>query len=87
MMARGLKFRIEEVEDLHYPCTAKTKALIAKLICGFVFLRKSWFTHDEAQIRDRIGSSDLFSNRHRSITNYYSLTVSTQWLYFAETCI
>ena len=40
-IARGLKFRIEEVEELYYR-VAKTKALIsfavtAKLICVFVF--------------------------------------------------
>ena len=38
-------------------CVAKTKALIscavtAQLICVFVFAyAKSWFSHDEAQIR------------------------------------
>ena len=50
-MAKGLKFRIKEVEGV-----GKTKALIsfavtAKLICVFVFAyAKSRFSHNEAQI-------------------------------------
>ena len=52
-MARGLKFRIQEVEGLYYP-VAKTKALIsftviAKLICVFVFAyAKIRFSYDAA---------------------------------------
>ena len=54
-MARGLKFRIWEVERFYYPIP-KTKALIscavtAQLICVFVFAyAKSQFSHDEAHI-------------------------------------
>ena len=53
--ARGLKFRIKEVEGLHYLCS-KTMALIscavtAQLSCVFVFAyAKSSFSHDAAQI-------------------------------------
>ena len=54
LYARGLKFRIYEVEGLFY--VAKTKALIsfavtAKLICVFVFAyAKSRFSHDAAHM-------------------------------------
>ena len=40
-MARGLKFRIYEEEELYYPCKenkgAEPLAVTAKLICVFVF--------------------------------------------------
>ena len=43
--ARGLKFRIKEVEGLYY--VAKTKALTAQLLCGFVFAyAKAGFLND-----------------------------------------
>ena len=52
---RGLKFQIQEIEELFY-CVAKTKALISfavttKLICVFVFAyARSRFSHDTTQI-------------------------------------
>ena len=47
-MARGLKFRIQEVEGLCYQCSENKGA---KLICVFVFAdTKSRFSHDAAQI-------------------------------------
>ena len=55
-LARGLKFRIKEVDGLYYPCS-ENKALIsfaitAKLICVFVFAyAKSRFSHDAAQLK------------------------------------
>ena len=54
-MARGLKFRIEEVEELYYLCSenkgADQFAVTAKLICVFVFAyAKCWFSHDAAHI-------------------------------------
>ena len=54
-MARGLKFRIQKVEELYYPCR-ENKALIsfavtAKLICVFVFAyTKSRFSHDKTHM-------------------------------------
>ena len=54
-MARGLKFRIYVVEEVHYPCS-ESKALIsfavtAKLICVFVFAYAiCWFSHDAAHM-------------------------------------
>ena len=46
-MARGLKFRINKVEELYYLDVAKTKALI----CVFVFAYANcWFSHDAAQL-------------------------------------
>ena len=51
-MARGLKFRTLEVEELHTVYVAKTKALISfadrtvKLICAYVLAyTKSRFSH------------------------------------------
>ena len=56
-MARGLKFRIQEVEGSHYIRVVKTKVLIsfavtAKLICVFVFAyaKKKWFSHNVAHL-------------------------------------
>ena len=54
-MARGLKFRIKEVEGLYYLCrenkgTDQLRATV-KLICVFVLVyAKSRFSHDAAQI-------------------------------------
>ena len=53
-MARGWKFQISKVEELHCPC--ENMALIsltdtAKLICAFVFAyAKCLFSHDVAHI-------------------------------------
>ena len=54
-MARGLKFRIKEVEGMYYLCSEITGADqfrgTAKLICVFVFAyAKSRFSHDAALI-------------------------------------
>ena len=50
-MARGLKFRIKQVEGLCYLCSETKGAVTAKLICVFVFANaKSRFSHDGAHI-------------------------------------
>ena len=54
-MVRGLKFCIQEVEGLYYPCSENkgviSFAVTVKLICVFVFAyAKSRFSHDEAQL-------------------------------------
>ena len=54
-MARGLKFRTWEVEELYYLCSENKGADqlrgYAKLICVFVFAyAKCWFSHDTAHI-------------------------------------
>ena len=36
-MPRGLKFRIEIVEELYYPCSENIGAVTAQLICVFFF--------------------------------------------------
>ena len=47
--ARCLKFQVEEVEGLYYPCSENKGA--DQLICVFVFAYlKCWFSHDAAQI-------------------------------------
>ena len=65
-MARGLKFRIYEIEGLYYPCSENKGAdqlrgyrqadlrlcFRTELICAFVFAyAKSRFSHDEAQLK------------------------------------
>ena len=55
-MARGLKFRIYEVEGLYYKCSENRGADqlrgYAKLICVFVFgYAKLWVSHAAAQIK------------------------------------
>ena len=52
-MARGLKFRIYEVEELYYPCSENKGAdrcvVTVQLICVFVFAyAKKRFSHNEA---------------------------------------
>ena len=53
-MAKGLKFRNKEVEELYYPCSEKKTltsfAVTAKPTCVFIFAyAKCWFSHDAAQ--------------------------------------
>ena len=54
--ARSSKFQICEEEEVYYPCSKKTKALISfavtvKLICVFVFAYADcWFPPGPAQI-------------------------------------
>ena len=51
-MARGLKFRIQKVEGLYYPCSENKGADQLRgyrLICVFVFAyAKCRFSHEEA---------------------------------------
>ena len=57
-MARGLKFRILNVEGLYYLCSENNGAdqlrgyyFTMKLICILVFTyAKCWFSHDAAQM-------------------------------------
>ena len=52
-MARGLKFRIQKVEGLYYPCSENRGA--DQLICVFVFAyAKIRFSHDEAHLWSEI---------------------------------
>ena len=56
-MARGLKFRIKEVEGLYYLCS-KTKGA-DQLICVFVFAyAKSRFSHNAAHLTSDSKFSD-----------------------------
>ena len=57
-MARGLKFRIQEVEGLCFPSSENKGAdqlrgyRDSDLICVFVFAyAKCWFSHDAAQFK------------------------------------
>ena len=60
-MARGLKFRIKEVDGLYYPCSEnkgadQLRGLTAKLICVFVFAyAKHWFSHDAGHLKVKRG--------------------------------
>ena len=59
-MARGLKFRIQKVEGLYYPC------ITAKLISAFVFAyAKIRVSHDEAQL----SSVQFFNARHSLVSH------------------
>ena len=54
-ITRGLKFRIQKVEGLYYPCSENKGAdqlrVTAKLICIFVFAyTKIQFSHDVAHL-------------------------------------
>ena len=54
-MARGLKFQIQKIEGLYYPCSENKGAdqVTAQLICIFVFAyAKSRFSHDTAHIKN-----------------------------------
>ena len=55
-MARGLKFRIQEIEGLNYLCSKNKDAdqlhINLQLICAIVFAyAKSRFSHDAAHVR------------------------------------
>ena len=50
-MARGFKFRIQEVEGLYYLCSENKDAdREADLRLCFRIYAKSWFSHDAAQM-------------------------------------
>ena len=72
-MARGLKFRLCDVEELYFPIVAKTKALIsfaatAKLICVFVFAyAKRWLSHGAAQMYFTKSRHEYFSQSELSV--------------------
>ena len=74
-MAGGLKFHIQEVEGLYYPCRENKGAdqlRGSKLICAFVFTyAKSRFSHDAAYIamlpkdsKDQIANSENPETAH-----------------------
>ena len=80
-MARGLKFRIKEVEELYNLCSEnkgadQLRGKTVKLFCVFVFAyAKSWFSYDEAHLDLACGKNE--ANCCQIVTPSFTDSVST----------
>ena len=85
----GLKFRIQKVEGLYYPCSEK-KALIsfavtAKLICVFVFaFTKTRLSHDDVHMDPT--SSPILYSKPIKISSIFALNVDFGYVLESTQC-